>query len=249
MLNFVFSFSFFVFFFNSAVALNVSPIELFLDSSDPNLTTSLKLQNKTEKSIPVELKMFRRFHHLEKESRIDTKDFLIYPPQLILKPGNTQTVRLVWMGQNQENKKVESEIAYRLLIKQVPLETKSEIKVKKPESSLNIIYEYVASVYVQPKQLKSKLEVNLKGYDNQSRNLGAVIKNIGNTHLLLSQYEYFAKVDGAKTLVRLEPEKKLLTTNLLADEQREFRFTGVKELENKKFILTSKLKTKDKVSE
>lgn len=233
----------------SAYALNVSPIELFVDSGNDDLTTSLKLENKTDKSMPVELKQFRRLHQNGKENRVATDDFMIYPPQIILKPKSVQTVRLIWQGVDKKSKVIHEEVAYRILIKQVPLDLKvNETKKKKHQSALNILYEYVASVYVQPKKMNADMKIDVVTHNKANRKIEAHVKNVGNIHLLLSFYDFFAKAKGFSTLVKLTPHSDIAATNLLPGEVRKFEFAGAKELDNKKFEIVHRPKnnTNDK---
>lgn len=229
----------------SAHALNVSPIETFLDSANEDLTGTIKLENKTDQSMPVELKQYRRLHQNGKESRVSTQDFIVYPPQVILKPKSVQTIRLVWQGLDKKKKNIQQEVAYRILIKQVPLDLKANQKNKKKhQSALNIIYEYVASVYVQPKKTNADMKINVVKHDIKNRKIEAQIQNTGNIHVLLSFYDFFAKAKGLSTLVKLSPQQELLATNLLVGESRSFQFTGAKELSNKKFDIIYKAKNK-----
>lgn len=97
---------------------SISPTIMTIDPTKPQVFFTLT-SDKKEQPIPVEITVCER--HIDPEGK-DTegdpvKEFLVYPSHVILKPGDTRTIRVVWKG----GKKLDQEKAYRLVAASLPL--------------------------------------------------------------------------------------------------------------------------------
>jgi fimbrial chaperone protein len=118
----------------------------------------------------------------------EDNDFLVYPPQMIIQPGNEQVVRVTWVGDGEISK----EQAYRAVFEQVPVNlTQINQQIEGQGSiSLSVIFKYVAAVYLTPQGAQpgiviesSELQENADG----SKNLVLVFNNAGNARGFLTE--------------------------------------------------------------
>lgn len=220
----------------NAYAFKVSPIELDFAPTGPESVQTIKLENNEKRAIPVEISAFLRVQKDGKEERLPTNDFYFFPKQVILKPGEKRNIRITWMGQRpfskdkakmakdsfkSGNKKIKTELAYRLEVKQVPV----DLEKKKPtRTGINFIYNYVASLYVRPVGVKPKIVARKIKRLSKDKIL-AQIQNKGGSHGLLSHYKPLLNVKGLNTPYDLSDQSNdVRGINLLAGETREVTF-------------------------
>jgi fimbrial chaperone protein len=102
--------------------------------------------------LPIELKVKSREISLDGLNVIfhDDKaadDFVIYPAQIVLMPGETQRVQVQWVGESMPKK----EIAYGLIADQAPVKLGDEdLPRTKAEGRLNILTRYEGIILVHP---------------------------------------------------------------------------------------------------
>lgn len=231
----------FAFFFLTLInckahCLTVNPIELYFTPEGTENTQSIKLANPSKEPIAVQLKAYTRKHTPDgKEQRIITDDFLIYPPQTILKPGETKTARLTWLGRKASvkkskketkiirTKKIDKELPYRLKVTQLPVDVKEEKKPKK--TGVKMIYQYVASLYVRERGFKPELKlIAARRIKDDLTEL--TIENTGKQHTLLKYYDIKQKQNKKAIYKRIENlSDEILTTNILAGSIRKIQLT------------------------
>ena len=132
-------------------AFKLSPIVQSFDFQGKNKTKTFRVINTNKKTIRLEAEVFTRNIDLNNvETRAESEDFIIYPPQLELKPGQSRAIRVTYTG-----KPVQSEVPYRLIVRQIP--DKLAEKKKKSKNQINFLLEYIASLYVAPKDIKPEL--------------------------------------------------------------------------------------------
>ena len=235
----------------SAWAFKVTPIELNFENKGPRSVQTILVENTTKEKVPVEIFAFERTHANGKEKRVRTRDFYFFPQQFILKPGEKRNIRLSWMGlrSNQEPKdrsqrmrkgvtNIEYEKAYRLVVKQVPVELK---KNNASKTGIKFLYNYVASLYVKPGNVKPELEVYSFRKKNQET-FEMEIQNKGGAHAILAFYDIEASKGENTTLIKmLDQDSEIQGVNLLPGERRKLTLkvpkdidTGTLEFEFKK---------------
>lgn len=161
-------------------AFKFSPIVQEFKDKGKDKTKSFRLTNPSKEAIRVEAEAFIREIDIDnKETRTLTEDFVIYPSQIEIPAGNSQVIRLTYIG---EKAKVEK--PYRLIVRQIPNKLAQK---KQKKTQINFLFEYVASLYVTPENAKAELVVN-KAY-KVNGNLIVEIENKGNKHILLRRYQ------------------------------------------------------------
>ncbi len=106
----------------SAYAQRVQPMVFELEPVGSNSATSMRIEN--TKSVPMTLEFVVSKILLDEygnETNLEADDdFLIFPPQALIKPGKTQIVKVKYVGEPD----LEKSIAYRVSVKQLPVTLK-----------------------------------------------------------------------------------------------------------------------------
>lgn len=202
-------------------AFKLSPIVQSFDFEGKNKTKTFRVINTNKKTIRLEAEVFtRNIDLLNIESRTESEDFIIYPPQLELKPGQSRAIRVTYTG-----KPVQSEVPYRLIVRQIPDKLAEK---KKSKNQINFLLEYIASLYVAPKDIKPDLIVTSAMRVNN--NIDILFENRGTEHVLLRQYKIELKQGNKKDIIDFKSEryKKMGTQNILAGIKRKISFKNTK---------------------
>jgi fimbrial chaperone protein len=116
---------------------------------------------RTLQPVPVELSIYPRTIDLEGRVHYDTTkaspEFVIYPSQLILYPGDVQKVQVQWVS----DKPLTREIAYGLIASQLPVNLESNAQGQKGvQAQLVVLTRYEGIVDVRPKNAKPLIVVD-----------------------------------------------------------------------------------------
>jgi fimbrial chaperone protein len=102
----------------SSATLGVSPV--LLDISMPRNNGKLRLENRGEDHVDIQVRVFRWEKKDGRDYLAATKDVMASPPMAKLKPGAKYTLRIVRVAKHA----VEREESYRVVIDQLPKRTK-----------------------------------------------------------------------------------------------------------------------------
>jgi fimbrial chaperone protein len=181
-----------------------------------------------DRSVAIELYMAKREMAIDGSETYSAEeaedDFLLYPPQTFLKPGEGQTVRVTWLGDPNPAK----ELAYRLIAQQVPLDTDTQsTNVRGREINLTTLVRYAGSVYITPQGATPDLVLESAVYQKGTTGdeLLVTFHNRGTAHTLLQDLTLtIAPVGQADKAITLKPEqlKGINNENILADSKRQF---------------------------
>lgn len=201
-----------------ALAFQLSPMVIQFSPEGARKTQVLTLENNGGEKVPLQIEAFSR--HMDakgEEVRQPTTDFVIYPEQVVLLPGEKRNVRLTWGGtiENAQEK------AYRIVATQVPVNFKEKnAQSKKSGVSLNFLLQYVASAYVSPEGAVAKIKVkSVKALTDKKIEL--ILKNEGTAHQVLHVKE-LSFLDGKKVVLKMNSVKELESANLLAQSEKTF---------------------------
>lgn len=135
----------------SALAMTVQPVVVDLKTAGREMSQVVTVENTFAKQLPVELTI----QELEltadgvKLTGRDPGDLLVFPPQALIEPGQTQTFRVQYVG--------DPELArskhYYITVAQLP------VKLPEGQSAIQILYNFQVLVSVAPAGAKSDLEI------------------------------------------------------------------------------------------
>ncbi|AUC60491.1 type 7 secretion system fimbrial chaperone FimC [Cyanobacterium sp. HL-69] len=96
----------------------------------------------------------------------EEEDFLVYPPQMIINPGQRQVVRVTWLGDPEPD----HELIYKAVFEQLPINLR---QVENPNPTgivvnLNVTVTYIPLIYVTPDGASANIVV-----DSITRQTGA----------------------------------------------------------------------------
>lgn len=203
-------------------AFSLSPMSVNLDPSGKGATRSFIVDNSGTEKLAIQISMAARRMDLDgAETNPDADDdFIVYPPQLVLGPNEKRTVRVTWAGDANPS----SELAYRIIAEQLPVETEKSAKAK--GAVIRMLLKYMGAVYVTPKDTKPDLVVAAAGpsRDRRKPGLEVVFENRGTAHALLKGLSVRVASTAGGAAVRLgEPElKNVVGQNILAKSKRRF---------------------------
>lgn len=138
----------------SSRAVTLTPIEMDFTPTGRGVTQVFRMENTTAEAAAVEISIKSRSM---KEDGTDIlkdaeDDFTIQPAQLVLQPGQVQSIRVQWLGKEVPRR----ELAYRLIAEQLPI----DIGAQAPQGGrVRLLVTYVASVYVVPAGAQAQLAI------------------------------------------------------------------------------------------
>ena len=172
-----------------AYAQRVQPMSYELQPSGSASTTALRIENTSQTSMTIELsvsKISLDVTGIETRSPAED-DFLIFPPQMILKAGKTQAVRVKYIG----DPTIKVSQPYRISIKQVPIDMTGQGK-----SGVGMVVNFHTLAIVSPAKAKTDLVVESM-QRNADGSWDLLIANKGTKLARLSKTEWTIS-DGKK---------------------------------------------------
>ena len=218
-------------FYLSPMIGNLSPVGKDASKAFQVVNTS------QEQSVAVELYLAKREVGIDGTEtyvrETAEEDFLLYPPQTFLKPGEAQTVRVSWVGEPDPS----HELAYRLIAEQVPLDTNPQpSNVNNRQVNITTLVRYGGSIYITPEDavanvvLESAVHKTGKG---ESDRLVLTFHNLGTAHALLQNLTLtIVSQEQPGKSVQLKPADLpgVSGENILAHHQRRFTIPWPSEL-------------------
>lgn len=135
----------------AAHAMTVQPVVIDLQTAGRDMSQVITVENTFATPLPVELTV----QELElgtdgvKQTGKDPGDLLVFPPQAIIQPGQTQTFRVQYVG----DPDLARSKHYYVTVAQLP------IKLPEGQSAIQILYNFQVLVSVAPSGVKPKITV------------------------------------------------------------------------------------------
>ncbi len=200
-----------------AHAFKLTPIEAEFGPSRLAVQT-FKVENGGALPAAIELSVHRRNMAIDGSDVLTAApdDFNIYPDQIVLQPGETQSVRVQWTGSEQPA----TEIAYRLMAEQLPIDLGDGAE----RSGLRLMVKYLAALYVRPAEPDARVSAQISREEAADTRYALVrLKNDGNAHAIV-QAPMFVISAGERVLeFNAEQREAVHGKNVLAGAERELR--------------------------
>ncbi|MBT3219616.1 MAG: molecular chaperone [Proteobacteria bacterium] len=141
-------------------AFTLSPISQVLTPGGSRSKCSYQVTNTAEKPIAVEFWVAHLIKHVDGSEDLTQReddDFAVFPPQLVLPPGATRTIRLRWLGDPDP----ERELSFRFMAEEVPVKLEEAIAADdgKVRASVNLFYKFHGTLFIRPKRAKPDVSV------------------------------------------------------------------------------------------
>lgn len=188
------------------------------------------IQNDESSNIAIEFRVKARdMNTFGEEILTETKDISVFPPQLIVPPGEKRTIRVTY--NLKDNISVEK--SYRVYAEQLPLKVDQR---SKEQAGIKVLMQYVAALYVSPQNSKSDLKLLKLEKDNDF--LVFEFENSGNKHQLINNPTVTIKGEKTKEELKTADLKGIAGENVLAGHKRIFKLKSSREVPpNAKFEL------------
>jgi fimbrial chaperone protein len=201
-----------------ASAFQLSPIEAEF-AAGRQAVQLFKLENEGTETVAIEISVHRRDMAADGSDQLTAApdDFVVYPDQILLAPGTSQSVRVQWTGASIPDQ----ELAYRLVAEQLAIDMDS---AQAERSGLRLMVKYLASLYVRPASPAAVLSADAELASSESKSeLILSVANTGNAHAIL-RADMFRLSLGSQP-VELSPEQREVIDgrNVLAGVTRELR--------------------------
>ncbi|MBC8123564.1 MAG: molecular chaperone [Gemmatimonadaceae bacterium] len=150
-------------------------------------TQTFEVESMGDQPVAVQLHLVSRQVALDgTETNPDAEDdFLIYPPQILLRPGQSQTVRVSWVG----DANPKQELAYRLITEQVPIDLEQQtVQTNGISVKINTVFRYVGSLFITPRGAAPQLSIGAATHHQSKERtdqLAVTVENRGTAHQLL----------------------------------------------------------------
>jgi len=135
----------------AASAMTVQPVVIDLQTAGRDMSAVVTVENTFATPLPVELSV----QELEltpegvKQTGRDPGDLLVFPPQAIIEPGQTQTFRVQYVGDPALAKSKH----YYVTVAQMP------VKLPEGQSAIQILYNFQVLISIKPAGIKPKIFV------------------------------------------------------------------------------------------
>ena len=159
-----------------AASLQVRPV--LIDVIAPGAASTLTLKNNGTESVNAQLRMFKWTQVKGKDKLVPTRDVVVSPPFIKMKPGGTYKVRVIRITK----KPVRGEESYRLLVDQLP-DTGTKAKVAVRFAIRYSIPVFFAQANVSRPRLTWTYTKSGKGFVLTARNTGGSRVRIANLRL------------------------------------------------------------------
>jgi fimbrial chaperone protein len=134
-----------------AAAMTVQPVVLDLQTSGRGMSQVVTVENTFANPLPVEMRV-EELAFDEKGAHgtgKDPGDLLVFPPQALIQPGQTQTFRVQYVGDPSLAKSKH----YYITVAQLP------VKLPEGQSAIQILYNFQVLASVAPNGVKPDLRI------------------------------------------------------------------------------------------
>lgn len=195
---------------------SLTPLSQSIVVGKNNDTVIYQVQNNNKEPIALEVSLKERLMKIDgKEDQPDVDEdlFLIYPTQIVLKPGQKRGVKVKWLG----SKKLKEEKSYRLVVEQLPVDFK-----KKSKTGVKLLLKYLGALYITSDKFRP--EVKLGKVQLEKDKLFFPLENRGNKHKVLKNLIVVYEQKGKKPIEVTGKELDgFIGENILANSRRDFK--------------------------
>lgn len=202
-----------------AMAMSLIPMTQNFTPSGEDANQSFRLQNDSNESVAVVVSMTTRAIDVNgNESEEETKDFAVYPTQILIAPKRSQVVRVQWRG----DPALRTEQAYRIIAEQQPVK---RAPAGPGKAEIQLLVRYVGSVYVVPQGARPDVVVrNVRGITapDGHHELELLLHNQGSAHALLDAPSITLRTANATQTLTGPALETMRGENILAGADRLF---------------------------
>ena len=213
-----------------ASAYEVNPMVMELRPSGQGSSASGVITNSHDVPIAIEIQIFSRTQKPDGSDELvpENDDIIVTPPQTVIQPGESQTFRVSWVGEQAPSK----EIAYRLVTNQLPIRFKQE-KRDNFVAEVMMRYRYEVALYIQPSGTTPKATLKSARVFEDGANgklLELTISSDGTRRAILQNPQLQLTAGGSSFALGTEQLAPLVGLNILPGSTRVIRMPAPESL-------------------
>jgi len=198
----------------ASASLRVDPFVVYIIPNTPSMSSVVQLTNVTDVQLPFEVTVVKRTVVDGREVDVPADDdFVIFPPQMIIRAGETQTLRIQWIADHIPTRSD----SYYVYVTQVAAQVDPNV------TGVRVNYQFGISVHVVPPGTEPNFEVaavrpatNAEGV----RGFEIDVRNTGNRFGRMSEHEM--SLDGSHSWDRTALKNAVGTGFVLPGEHKTF---------------------------
>lgn len=202
-----------------AAAFRLVPIEMEFATAGSGATQVFRVENDRTEPAAIEMRMMTRDMGPDGADRLAPadEDFVVHPEQIVLMPGQSQSVRVQYVGAQA----LRAERAYRLIAEQLPVDLGGG---GAQGGQVRLLVRYIASVYVMPDGVGPEVRVAGAGAVSEDgrRFVELLVENGGTAHQILAEPRLTLSAGGGTVTLEGEALAALAGENVLAGARRRF---------------------------
>jgi P pilus assembly chaperone PapD len=139
----------------AATAMTVQPVVINLQTSGRGMTQVITVENTFSTPLPVELTVqeLKLTEDGVSLTGVDPGDLLVFPPQALIQPGQTQTFRVQYVG----DPDLAASKHYYITVAQLP------VTLPEGKSAIQILYNFQVLISIAPAGIKPAFTVQSAG--------------------------------------------------------------------------------------
>ncbi len=204
-----------------AHAYRVEPMSLELESAGRGAQGSFRVINDGTEPVAIEIRLAARSLAEDGTETLSPvgDQFILFPAQMILRPGQSQAVRVQWKA----DANISREQNFRIITEQLPVNLQRE---REGGAQIGITLRYQGTLYVRPARAKPAVAVEsarVEPAPGGGSQLALVLANNGTRHAILgTDLEVSVRAGNQNISLAGEKTGSLLGANLLAGNKRRF---------------------------
>ncbi|MGL5359205.1 MAG: fimbria/pilus periplasmic chaperone [Shewanella sp.] len=187
-----------------AYSFELFPMVDFISDQGQQSERFFQVNNTTDKPLPLDVFIKQRLVAGEADEQLQTTDdFMVFPPQVLIPAGKTQTIKVKYIGAP-----VSESLSYRVVFSQLPIVDDAT------ESSIKMLFQIGALLFVTSDKLPQALTTELTDNPNEW-----LLTNSGLGVLDLPTMSFSAKADKKTYRWSWDDIKSLVKRQYLAPRQ------------------------------
>ncbi|MBR9808397.1 MAG: molecular chaperone [Alphaproteobacteria bacterium] len=203
-----------------ASAYEFAPIVAQFSPNGSGAARTFVVRNTHDVPVALQIEVYRRSADATGEETREPEydDFIITPPQLVLAPGQSQSIRAQWIG----DPNPEIELSYRLIVEQLPIPYSREEVGDKRVADISMGIRYEAALYVVPANGKPSVKITraeAAKSESGEQVLRITIKNTGQRRAILQNPELKLQSGDQTFTMSGESVSNINNRNIIAGTQ------------------------------
>ena len=198
---------------------NISPMVIELRPAGSGTSTSLTITNTHEVPVAIEISAYKRSQKEDGSDDLtpETEDLIITPPQMIIPPGTSQSVRIQWVGEASPD----LELPYRIVTEQLPIRL-TKVQRNDRTADISMKYRYEAALYIVPDGAKPEAVISHAEVVSQDgeKMVRLTLNSQGTKRAILDSPKVKISSSGSDFTLEGEEAKALQGLNILPNSKR-----------------------------